>query len=116
MDKMSDSLSAVATSGFRNPGAPQRESELAIALYYAQLAWNEANGDPVNSASIKQVRRQMGIPNRLPSSFRTSDADVLLKQMVKYKQKHFPTDDRVIVAALFEDERLRVHWREACAS
>ncbi len=116
MDKMSDSLSSVATSGFKNPRAPQRERELAIALYYAQLAWNEANGDPVDPASIEQVRRQMGIPNRLPSSFRTSDADVLLEHMVKYKQKHFPADDRVVVAALFEDERLRVHWREACVS
>ena len=116
MDKMSDSLSGVATSGFKNPGAAQRESELAIAIYYAQLAWNEANGDPVDPESISLVRQQMGILNHLPLAFRTSDADKLLKLMVKYKKKHFPADDRIIVAALFEGDRLRVHWREAAIS
>ncbi len=112
MEKMSDVLKAVSLCGFTNPNAPQREKDLAIALYYAQLAWNEANGEPVDDASIKRVRKQMGIAKKLPSSFGTPDANELLKQMVRFKQKHFPNDSRIILACLFEDERLQVQWRD----
>jgi len=116
MEKMSDVLAAVLQSGFKIPNTPQREHDLAIALYYAQLAWNAANGTTIAESSVERAREQMGIPKILPSSFKTKIANELLGTMVRYKQLNYPNDNRVILRCCFEDEKIKVQWREGCAA
>ena len=116
MEKMSDALAAVSQSGFKKPNTPQREHDLAIALYYAQLAWNAANGSAIAESAIESVRRQMGIPQILPSPFKTKSANELLSIMVRHKQLNFPNDNRVILTCSFEDGKVKVQWKEGCTA
>ncbi len=116
MDKLSDAISAISLCGFNEPRSPQRESDLAIALFYAQIAWNRSNGDDMDKASIELIRGQMAIPDELPTSFKYRDTEALTAAMVRFKEQRFPNDRRIIVACLFENERLKVHWREGVAA
>ncbi|MBV1883024.1 MAG: hypothetical protein KUG82_15405 [Pseudomonadales bacterium] len=116
MQKMSDVLAAVSQSGFKTPNTPQRENDLAIALYYAQLAWNTANGTSIAPASVELVCQQMDIPQILPSSFKTRNANELLSIMARYKQLNYPNDNRLILACCFENEKIKVHWQEGCTA
>lgn len=111
--EMSAILKEMALTTLVNPHAIPSSEAAAAALLLSHVAWQRANGDIfVDSAYEAALAEIQGERPDLWREFRSPDASKLISDLVVYKQRHYPSDKRRVVACRVHDGKIRVEWNE----
>jgi hypothetical protein len=114
--KMSEIMQEMSGRLFRNPGGVPSSEAAHVALMFANIAWNETVGlgqarDGYRSAweSIEAENPEMW------SEFKSNDVDAMIDELVQFKKKHCPDDQRRILTCGIPDGSIRVEWLNPAA-
>ncbi len=112
--KLSEMMKEMSERLLRNPhGVPSSEAA-HVALFFANVAWNESVGLDHASEGYRNVWETIEAENpALWNEFKSNDINAMIDELVKYKQKHFPDDRRRILTCGIPDGRIRVEWLPA---
>ena len=115
--KMSEIMKEMSERLPRNPdGAPSSEA-VHVALFFANVAWNECVGLDHAREGYRNVWETIEAENpALWNEFKSNDTDAMIDELVEYKQKHFRNDQRRILTCGIPDGKVRVEWLAAAGS
>src|SRR5208283_2725509 len=110
--KMSDIMKEMMEFLLRDPETAHSSEAVHVALFFANLAWNECVGlgaEPERTKNIWQAI-EAEKPN-LWDELKSRDIDAMIDELVEYKKAHFPDDQRRILACGGTDHgTIRVEW------
>jgi len=112
--KLSEIIKEIALRLLRKPDAVPSMPAAETALLLATAAWNLASGEPDLRIQHREMfkRFDRGGPSPWPELL-SSDTDRLMVELVDYKQAHYASDRRLIVAVGMSSEgKVQVHWAE----
>jgi hypothetical protein len=114
--KMSEMLKEMSEVLMRNPHQPPSSEAAHVALFFANLAWNECVGLDHAREGCRNVWEEIEADNpTLWNEFKSNDIDGMVDELVQYKQEHFPDDKRRILTCGIPDGSIRVEWLNAAA-
>ena len=110
--KMSDIMKEMAERLFLDPEAAHSSEALHVALYFANLAWNECVGLGVERERTKNIWQTIEAANpKLWDELTSRDIDAMIDELVEYKKGHYRDDQRRILACGGTDHStIRVEW------
>ena len=110
--KMSDIMKEMSDRLFRDPEAAHSSEALHVALFFANLAWNECVGMGAERERTKNVWQAIEAENpNLWDELKSRDIDAMIDELVEYKKAHFPDDRRRILTCGGTDHStIRVEW------
>ena len=115
--KMSEMLKEMSEVLLRNPDAAHSSEAAHVALFFANVAWNECVGLDHAREGYRNVWEEIEADNpALWNEFNSNDIDGMIDELVQYKQEHFPDDKRRILTCGIPDGRIRVEWVPPAAS
>jgi hypothetical protein len=114
--KMSDVLKEMSELLMSNPHKPPTSEAAHVALFFANVAWNECVGLGHAREGCRNVWEEIEADNpTLWNEFKSNDIDGMIDELVQYKQEHFPDDKRRILTCGIPDGAIRVEWLNAAA-
>jgi len=110
--KMSDIMKEMSERLLVNPGAAHSPEAVHVALFFANLAWNECVGLGAERERTKSIWQAIEAENpSLWDELKSRDIDAMVDELVEYKKAHFPDDKRRILACGGTDHStIRVEW------
>lgn len=110
--KMSDIMKEMSHRLLRQPDVAPSPEAMHVALFFANLAWNECIGMGVEREEAKSVWQAMEAENpALWDELTSRDIDALIDELVQYKQHHFPDDRRrILTCGGTNHNTIRVEW------
>ena len=110
--KMSDIMKEMSDCLFRDPNVAHSSEAAHVALFFANLAWNECVGLDAERERTKNVWQAIEAENpQLWDELKSRDIDAMIDELVEYKKAHFPDDRRRILACGGTDHStIRVEW------
>jgi hypothetical protein len=109
--KLSEIMMEMAEALLRNPGGVPSSEAAHVALFFANLAWNESVGLDHAREGYRNVWETIEAENpALWDELKTSDIDALIDELVRHKQAHYPDDRRRILTCGIPDGKVRVEW------
>ena len=95
----------------RNPGAVPSSEAAHVALFFANVAWNESVGLGDSREGYRHVWETIEAENpELWNEFKSNDIDAMIDELVRYKKDHYPDDRRRILTCGIPDGKVRVEW------
>jgi hypothetical protein len=83
---------------------------------FANIAWNESVGLGHARESYRSAWEIIEADNpELWSEFKSNDVDGMIDQLKRFKEKHYPDDQRRILLCGIPDGSIRVEWLNAAA-
>jgi hypothetical protein len=114
--KLSEILKEMAETLLRNPGGVPSSEAAHVALFFANLAWNESVGLDHPREGYRKVWETLEAENpTLWDEFKSSDIDAMIDDLVRYKKAHYPDDRRRILTCGIPDGKVRVEWLNPAA-
>ena len=114
--KMSEMLKEMSEVLMRNPDKPPSSEAAHVALFFANLAWNECVGLDHARDGCRNVWEEIEADNpTLWNEFKSNDINAMIDELVRYKQEHFPDDKRRILTCGIPHGSIRVEWVPAVA-
>jgi hypothetical protein len=109
---MSDIMKEMSDRLFRDPDVAHSPEALHVALFFANLAWNECVGLGAERERTKNIWQTIEAENpNLWDELKSRDVDAMVDELVEYKKAHFPDDQRRILACGGTDHStIRVEW------
>ncbi len=112
--KMSEILKEMSERLLRNPDGDPSSGAAHIALMFANIAWNEGIGVIHPRDRYREAWEVFEAENpTLWSELKSNDVDALIDELVAFKRKHHPNDQRRILACGIPDGKVRVEWLDA---
>ena len=112
--KMSEILKEMSETLLRNPDAVPSSEAAHVALFFANVAWNESVG--LDHAREGYVWETIEAENpALWNEFKSSDTDAMIDELIRYKQAHYPDDRRRVLTCGVPDGKTRVEWLNPAA-
>ena len=109
--KLSEMMKEMAESLLRIPGRPASPEATVVALMLANIAWNETVGLIHDRQSYRSVWAKVEADKpELWSELKSNDVDALIDELVEIKKRHYPDDQRRILACGMVDGKVRVEW------
>ena len=110
--KMSDIMMEMSDRLMLDPKAIHSSEARHVALFFANLAWNECVGLGAERERTKNVWQAIEAENpELWNELKSNDIDGMIDELVEYKKAHFPDDRRRILACGgTEHSTIRVEW------
>ena len=109
--KMSEILEEMSKLPLRNPRKAPSSEAAQVALFFANVAWNESVGLTDSRAGYRHVWETVEADNpELWNEFKSNDINVMIDELVHYKEAHYPDDRRRILACGVAEGRIRVEW------
>jgi hypothetical protein len=110
--KMSDIMKEMSERLFRNPDVAHSSEALHVALFFANVAWNECVGLVHDRQSYRNVWETIEAENpELWNELKSNDIDAMIDGLVRYKKSCFPDDRRRILTCGGTPEgTIRVEW------
>ena len=110
--KMSDIMKEMSERLLLNPEAAHSSEAVHVALFFANLAWNECVGLGAERERTKNIWQAIEAENpKLWDELKSRDIDGMIDELVEYKKAHFPDDQRRILACGGTDHgTIRVEW------
>ena len=109
--KMSEMLKEMSERLLRRPNDPHTPEAAQVALMFANMAWNETVGISHGRQSYRSAWETIEAENpEMWSEFKSTNVEAMLDELVAYKQKHFPHDQRRILACGIPENSIRVEW------
>ena len=89
----------------------RRGAAAHVALWFANVAWNESVGLDHPRDGYRNVWEAMEAENpALWDELKSRDTDALIDELVRYKQAHYPDDRRRILTCGIPEGKVRVEW------
>jgi len=113
---MSEMLKEMSEVLLSDPYTPPTSEAAHVALFFANVAWNECVGLDHAREGYRNVWEEIEADNpTLWNEFKSNDTDAMIDELVEYKQKHFPDDKRRILSCGIPHDSIRVEWLNAAA-
>jgi hypothetical protein len=114
--KMSEILMEMAEILLRHPRKVPSSEAAHVALFFANVAWNECVGLASAREGYRKVWETIEAENpALWNEFKSNDIDAMIDELVRYKRQHYPDDRRRIPTCGIPDGKVRVEWLAAAA-
>jgi hypothetical protein len=109
--RLSEILKEMSETLLRNPGGVPSSEAAHVALFFANVAWNESVGLDLAREGYRTVWETIAAENpALWNEFTSSDVNSLIEELVLYKKAHYPDDRRRILTCGIPDGKVRVEW------
>lgn len=109
--KMAEILKEMAETLLRNPGGVPSSEAAHVALFFANVAWNESVGLDYAREGYRNVWQTIEAENpALWDEFKRRDLDAMIDELIRYKKAHYPDDRRRILTCGIPDGKVRVEW------
>jgi hypothetical protein len=114
--KLSEILKEMSETLLRNPGGVPSSEAANVALFFANVAWNESVGLDHPREGYRNVWEAIEAENpALWNEFRSNDINGMIDELVRYKKAHYPDDKRRILTCGIPDGKVRVEWLNSAA-
>jgi len=109
--KMSEMLKEMSERLLRNPDSSSSEAD-HVALMFAHIAWNESVGLGNHRSGFRQAWETIEAENpEMWGDFKTNDVNAMIDELMQFKQKHYPDDQRrILTCGTTPQSTLRVEW------
>ena len=110
--KMSDIMQEMSERLIRNPTAALSSEAAHVALFFANVAWNECVGLDHAREGYRNVWESIEAENpALWNELKSNDIDGMVDELVQYKKAHYPADRRrILVCGGTPDGNIHVEW------
>jgi hypothetical protein len=116
LGKMSEIMKQMSELLFRNPRKIPTAEAAHVALFFANVAWNESVGLVHTREGYRNVCETIEAENpALWNEFKSNNVDAMINELAEYKQQHFPDDRRRILTCGIPDGKIHVEWLPAAA-
>jgi hypothetical protein len=114
--KMSEIMKEMSEILLRHPSRVPSSEAAHVALFFANVAWNESVGLGDSRESYRNIWETIEAENpELWNEFKSNDIDAMIDELVRYKREHYPNDGRRILTCGIPDGKIRVEWLNAAA-
>ena len=114
--KLSEILKEMSELLLRQPRRVPSAEAAHVALFFADVTWNESVGLDGDRAGYRHVWQAIEAKNpALWEEFSSRDSNAMIDELVRYKTTHFPDDRRWILTCGILDEAVRGKWLPAVA-
>ena len=114
--KMSEVMKEMSERLLRHPDAAHSSEAAHVALFFANVAWNECVGLDGAREGYRNVCEEIEAENpELWNEFKSNDIDGMIDELTQYKTAHYPDDKRRILTCGIPDGKIRVEWLPAVA-
>jgi hypothetical protein len=114
--KLSEIMKEMAQKVLRHPGGVPSPEAAQVGLFFANAAWNESVGIGHARDGYRKVWEAIEADNpALWNEFKTSDIDTMIDELVRYKQAHYPEDQRRILVCGMMPGKIHVEWLDPAA-
>src|SRR5436305_5746723 len=114
--KLSEIMKEMSELLLRNPGGVPSSEAAHVALFFANVAWNESVGLVAAREGYRKVWETIEAENpELWNEFESNDINAMIDELVRYKQTHYPDDRRRILTCGIPDGKVRVEWLNPAA-
>ena len=114
--KMSEMLKEMSDSLLSNPRNVPSSEAAHVALFFANVAWNECVGLNGAREGYRNVWEEIEADNpELWNEFKSTDIDGMIDELIQYKKTHYPDDKRRILTCGIPNGKIRVEWLNAAA-
>jgi len=109
--KMSEIMKEMSEILLRHPSKVPSSEAAHVALFFANVAWNESVGLGDSREGYRNVWETIEAENpELWNEFKSNDIDAMVDELVRYKHEHYPDDRRRILSCGIPDGKIRVEW------
>ena len=110
--KMSDIMKEMSERLLRDPEAVHSSEAAHVALFFANLAWNECVGLGAEREGTKNVWQAIEAENpKLWDELKSRDIDAMIDELVEYKKANYPDDQRrILTCGGTPHSTIRVEW------
>lgn len=109
--KMSEVMKEMSERLLRNPDAAHSPEAAHVALFFANVAWNETVGLVHPRDGYRSVWEAIEAENpEMWNEFKSNDVNAMIDELVEYKKQHYPDDKRRILTCGIPDGKVRVEW------
>jgi hypothetical protein len=114
--KMSEIMKEMSERLLRNPAAAHSAEAAHIALFFANVAWNECVGLDHKRDSYRNVWETIEAENpELWNEFKSNDTDAMIDELVAYKKRKYPKERRILMCGI-PNGSIRVEWLPAAVA
>ena len=114
--KLSEVLKEMSETLLRDPGGVPSSEAAHVALFFANVAWNESVGMDHPRGGYRNVWETIEAGNpALWDELKSRDTDALIDELIRYKKAHYPDDRRRILTCGIPDGKVRVEWLNPAA-
>jgi len=115
--KMSDIMKEMTERLLRNPDVAHSSEAFHVALFFANMAWNECVGLDHPREGYRNMWESIEAGNAaLWNELKSNDIDAMIDELVEYKKAHYPNDRRRILACGgTPDGTTHVEWLQPAA-
>ena len=114
--KMSEVMKEMSECLLRNPDAAHSSEAAHVALMFANIAWNETVGLGHARNRYRSAWEMIEAENpEMWSEFKSNDVNAMIDELVQYKRKNYPDDQRRILTCGIPDGKVRVEWLNPAA-
>ncbi len=110
--KMSEIVKEMLEVLLRNPKAVPSSEASHVAMFFANVAWNECVGLGAERKACRNVWQTIEAENPdLWDELKSKDIDAMIDELVEYKMAHFPDDRRrILTCGSTPQGTIRVEW------
>ncbi len=114
--KMSEMMKEMSERLLRHPDTTHSSEAAHVALFFANVAWNECVGLDGAREGYRNVWEEIEAENpELWNKFKSNDIDGMIDELTQYKTAHYPDDKRRILTCGIPNGKIRVEWLKAAA-
>jgi len=109
--KMSEIMKEMSEQLLRNPAGVPSSEAAHVALMFANIAWNKAVGLGQAIESYRSAWEQIEAENpEMWSEFKSNDVEAMIEELILFKERLYPDDQRRILTCGIPDGKIRVEW------
>ena len=109
--KLSEIMKEMSETLLRNPGGVPSSEAAHVALFFANVAWNESVGLDHPRDGYRSVWETIEAENpELWNEFKSNDTNAMIDELVRYKNTHDPDDRRRILVCGMVPGKIHVEW------
>jgi len=109
--KMSEIMKEMSELLLRDPRKVPSSEAAHVALFFANLAWNETVGLDHPREGYRSAWETIEAENpELWNELKSNDIDAMIDELVQYKKAHYPDDRRRILTCGIPHGKVRVEW------
>jgi hypothetical protein len=115
--KMSEIMKEMMERLLRDPAAAPSSEAAHVALFFANVAWNETVGLDNAREGYRNVWEKIEANNpELWNELKSNDINAMIDELIEYKKAHYPDDRRRILACGGTPEgTIHVEWLQPAA-
>jgi hypothetical protein len=114
--KLSEIMKGMSETILGNPGGGPSSEAAHVALFFANVAWNESVGIDGAREGYRNVWETIEAENpELWNELKSNDINAMIDELIRYKNVHYPDDRRRILTCGIPDGKVRVEWLDPAA-